>query len=1034
MEQHRSMEPCMSEGAHCHPDPHRHRRRRDGMLRACAAALIVLALSLLSLPVLRAADAPDPWRPLERQWFDTVGMADGLPQSITTALATDRDGLLWIGTMGGLARYDGYRIQTFELAAGLPDTYVRSLLALPDGGLLVGTNGGGLARFDPRTGRFHDYPVGPGGTSNGKISALSPDGEQGVWIATDHGLNRLDLQSDRIETIATGPGIDPRNFAIYQDRAGNLWLGNNKGLFVRYAGRHDFERPNHPAGVIDQVLHDEIWAVREDAEGRLWVGSAQMGAVYREADGQWHTIPGFSGYAGTARQATVRDFLEVSPDRMWIATDGDGILAYAPGGDATRVIDHDTSLPSSLPGNTVRALLSGRAGGVWAATDLGAARSNASDNVAFSMLPAADLAHSLGNPNVRSIHIDARGRVWLGMAAGEVDIIDLATATVRHLQLTGRLFRRDIQSLAEAPDGSIWVGTQGLARIDPYTLAVHDMPLPALSDSPVLSLLRQGPYMLIGTYNGAYRYDTRSNQLIHYGHVADQPDSLAGDTVRQIVPVGTSLWYATGNGISIAHDPLQTSGFVNLTQHAGDPAGLPQNLVDSITVDAGKRVWVGTLGGIAMLPQGNVPPWHFQQLGTEEGLVSDKITALLPDHDGNLWLSTSNGISVIDGRSLRVRNLGIRDGQRIISYVYAAAARMPDDTLLFGGLGGLTVIRPPGHQPDDSPQAPLRITNALLDGRALPFGQLPGDHGSLALSAHDRSLRLDFALLDYQAPQETTYSYRMEGFDDDWIEVPKGSAPSAIYTNLPHGDYVLHLRAMPHGLHARTIESTLAISVAPLWYETVWARLLAILLLLALIVLLVQLRTLYLRHRAAQLQVQIDAHTRDLRAANQRLDLLAGTDELTGISNRRRFLELADGMRHNTRAMPACIALLDLDRFKQVNDEHGHLAGDAVLRTAAGIICQQLRAGDLVGRYGGEELVLCLPNNTSEQAMAIAERIRTSLRSTLIRHEGRAITITASIGIAELKPGESMTSWLSRADTALYESKNQGRNRCTLAG
>lgn len=1025
----------MSRGIHCQPDPHRRRRRRSGMLRACAAALIVLALVLL--PALRAADAPDRWHPLERRWFDTVGMTEGLPQSIATALAIDHDGLLWIGTMGGLARYDGYRIQTFELAditaAGLPDTYVRSLLALPDGGLLVGTNGGGLARFDPQTGRFHAYPIGPGGTGNGKIYALSPDGERGVWIATDHGLDHLDLRSNRIEATATGPQTDPRNFTVYQDRAGNLWLGNNKGLFVRYAGRRDFERPNHPAGLVDRVLHDEIWAVREDAEGRLWAGSAQMGAVYREADGQWHTIPGYSGYAGTARQATVRDFLEVRPDRMWIATDGDGILAWSPGDTAVSVIDHDTSLPSSLPGDTVRALLLGQAGGVWAATDLGVARSNAGDNVAFSMLPAADRAHSLGNPNVRSIHVDALGRIWLGMAAGGIDIIDPATATVRHLQLTGRQSRRDVQSLAEAPDGSIWVGTQGLARIDPHTLAVRDLQLPALSDSPVLSLLRQGPYMLIGTYNGAYRYDTRNNQLIHYGHAADRPDSLAGDTVRQIVRVGSSVWYATSSGISIARDPLQTSGFVNLRQRAGDPSGLPQNLVDSIAVDTRGRVWVGTLGGVAMLPQGDAPPWRFQRLGTGDGLISDKVTALLPDSDGNLWLSTSNGISVIDGGNLHIRNLGIRDGQRIISYVYAAAARMPDDTLLFGGLGGLTVIRPGEREADDA-QVPLRITNALVDGHALPFGQLPGDHGSLELSAHERSLRLDFALLDYQAPQETAYSYRMEGFDDGWIDVPKGSAPSAIYTNLPHGDYVLRLRAVPRGLHARTIESTLAISVAPLWYETVWARLLAIVVLLALIVLLVQLRTIYLRHRAEQLQAQIDAHTRDLRAANQRLDLLAGTDELTGVCNRRRFLELAEEVRRGAGAKPACIALLDLDRFKQVNDEHGHLAGDAVLRTAAGVVCQQLRAGDLVGRYGGEELVVCLPNNNSEQAMAIAERIRTTLRSTLIRHDGRAITITASIGIAELRAGENMTSWLSRADAALYESKHLGRNRCTLAG
>jgi len=995
--------------------------------------------ALLLLPWLgsHATSAPDPWRPLTRQWFDDVGMAEGLPHSITTALAQDRSGLIWIGTMGGLLRYDGYRVQVFELGntadAGLPDTYVRSLLALPDGGLLVGTNAGGLARFDPRNGQFRTYPVGRDAAVSKKIYALAPDGTRGVWIATDNGLGYLDLRNDHIETVNTGTRADPRNFTVYQDRAGNLWLGNNKGLFVRYAGQRDFVRPAHPAGLIDSVLHDEIWAVREDAEGRLWVGSVQMGAIYRDDDGNWHTVPGFSGYDGSARQPTVRDFLEVGPDRMWIATDGGGILTYSPGDAETHVIDHDTSLPSSLPGDSVRALLLGNANNIWVATDLGAARTNAMPDIAFSMLPSADTVHSLSNPNVRSIYVDARGRAWLGMAAGEIDVIDTNTATVRHLRLVGKQVRRDIQSIAEAPDGSIWVGTQGLARVQPDTMTVQDAILPALGDSPVLSLLRVDAYMLIGTYNGVYRYDTRSGELVHFRNVANQPGSLLSDTVRQIVRVGTEVWYATNNGISVARDALQTDGFVNLSKHAGDPASLPQNLVDSIAVDAHGRVWAGTLGGLAMLPHESGPPYRFQRLGTESGLASDKVTALLPDNTGNLWVSTSNGISMVDGNTLHARNLGVRDGQHITSYIYAAAARMPDGSLLFGGLGGLTVIRPLWYQPDD-PQVPLRITNALVNGHPLPFGDLPGDRGSLALSAHERSLRVDFALLDYQAPQETTYSYRMDGLDNDWIEVPKGNAPSAIYTNLPYGDYVLHLRAVPHGLHAHTTESTLNIQVAPLWFETIWVRVLAIVLLLAMVILLVQLRTVYLRHRAAMLQAQIDAHTRDLRAANHRLDLLAGTDELTGVSNRRRFLELAEGVRRNPDAMPACIALLDLDRFKLVNDAHGHLAGDAVLRTAAGVICQQLRGGDLVGRYGGEELVLCLTNNNSEQAMAIAERIRTALRSTITRHEGHAITITVSIGVAELKSGESMTSWLSRADTALYESKHQGRNRSTLAG
>ena len=133
----------------------------------------------------------------------------------------------------------------------------------------------------------------------------------------------------------------------------------------------------------------------------------------------------------------------------------------------------------------------------------------------------------------------------------------------------------------------------------------------------------------------------------------------------------------------------------------------------------------------------------------------------------------------------------------------------------------------------------------------------------------------------------------MEGLEEGWNEVPRGSLPSAIYTNLPHGDYRLQLRAATRGLHPHVILSQLIVDVRPLWYETVLARLLAFALLLALIALLVHLRTRYLQRQAVRLQRRVDEQTQSLRAANQRLDELAGTDDLTGVCNRRRLLELA---------------------------------------------------------------------------------------------------------------------------------------------
>ncbi len=1010
--------------------------RRRGMDRSWPSLVGLLLLLFLIGASHAATDTA--WTPFEAPWFDKVSSSEGLPPSIVTSLAQDRQGLLWVGTMVGLARDDGYRTQVFDTRGGkgkgLPDAYVRSLLALPDGGLLIGTNAGGLARFDPATARFRTYPIGPTGTSDRKIYALADDHAGGVWIATDQGLDHLDLRSNTISQLTTGADTAPRNFSVMQDRAGNLWLGNDNGLFVRHAGTSAFVRPEHPEGSVATVLANQIWAIREDRAGRLWAGSGQAGAVYRDSDGEWHTLPGFSGYQRGAQQATVRAFLDVAPDTMWIATDGAGVLTYAPGDARVRRIDHDAAMDSSLPGDSVRALLQDRSANIWVATDLGLAHTNPNARTAFSLLPSPLEPNALSDTSVRGVYVDSRGLIWLGLGSGRIDAIDLAAGRMRHLQLGGSQTHRDIQAFVEAADGSIWVGTQGLARIDPTSMKIRSSILPALENIPVLSLESDGTRLLIGTYDGVYRYDIRSHVLDHIRHDPKDPTSLVSDTVRQIAHIDKTWWYSTTHGISIARNTRDRRGFRNLIRRDDDPSSLPQNYVSSVAQDVKGRLWVATFGGLGVLDQpASGQPLRFDTIGIAQGLGSDKVSSVLGDDLGHVWVGTSSGVSMIDGDTHAVRNLGPRDGLHIPSYLYAAAAaRAPGGELLFGGLGGLTVIRP-DWQPSRTAAAPVAVTNVVINDVQVPFGKLPHDGGTIRLDQRSRNLRVDFALLDYQAPKETSYSYRMDGLDEEWVDLPRGALPSANYTNLPHGEYRLRLRARTHGMQSRTTETSLQLVVKPRWYETTLSRIVAVLLLIALVVVLVHLRTLYLRRQARQLQRRIDEQTRDLRAANRRLDELAATDGLTGAYNRRRFLELAGKQHALAREGSICIALFDLDRFKQVNDTYGHLAGDAVIRTTIEVVRQHCRQHDLVGRYGGEEFVLCLPDTSLPQAIEIAERIRETLAHTAVVQDGKTISVTVSIGVAALREGESIEQWLSRADRAMYEAKHNGRNRCVTA-
>jgi len=181
------------------------------------------------------------------------------------------------------------------------------------------------------------------------------------------------------------------------------------------------------------------------------------------------------------------------------------------------------------------------------------------------------------------------------------------------------------------------------------------------------------------------------------------------------------------------------------------------------------------------------------------------------------------------------------------------------------------------------------------------------------------------------------------------------------------------------------------------------------------------------------------ARVRSALREKERLDLLekwATTDPLTGLMNRRHFFELADRELEQTRRSdrPLSFIMLDIDHFKQVNDQHGHLIGDAALIELAKLLKQQLRKVDFCGRYGGEEFILCLPDTPLIGALDVAERIRKAvLHIEIETPDNQPVHFSISLGIAQNKQDPSVEAILKRADHALYEAKEAGRNQSKTA-
>jgi diguanylate cyclase (GGDEF)-like protein len=185
---------------------------------------------------------------------------------------------------------------------------------------------------------------------------------------------------------------------------------------------------------------------------------------------------------------------------------------------------------------------------------------------------------------------------------------------------------------------------------------------------------------------------------------------------------------------------------------------------------------------------------------------------------------------------------------------------------------------------------------------------------------------------------------------------------------------------------------------------------------------------------ASKLRARLKAQKEDLLKALDTIRTLATIDELTSLSNRRHMNEmLAQEERRGGVGGTTCIALLDIDFFKQINDRHGHAAGDEVLRSFAAAARAELRAGDVLARWGGEEFLLMLPHTGEDAAQAVVERIRARVGALRVEGVSGGRRISFSAGLTARRGVEPLADTISRADKALYQAKSSGRDRVLRA-
>ncbi|MCY7387358.1 MAG: diguanylate cyclase [Burkholderiales bacterium] len=989
-----------------------------------SSLIVVASLFLFALFACPVA-ALDTKKPLAEFMHQTWSVDNGLPQSTIRDICQTKDGYLWFATHEGVARFDGLVFTVFDEsnAPVLSGSGVVALLAQNDGGLLLGLRDGGLVRF--YQGKF--VQVNPkGGLPAGSISILAEDPTGALWVGTTtSGLARIVNGESRIYAVADGL---PGNWvtAVRPAENGDIWIGTMQGAVIFRDGKIVKQPTN---SWLDTA---SIEAIVQDEKKRLWFATSGEGLAVKTGE----SIRRYRRANGLASDNLVS--LHIDRDGgLWIGT-LEGVQ---------RLVDEKFEAFASADGltnNYIRDIFEDADGSVWVGTDRGIDRFRDSPIITWGSRKGLTEAFT------RVAIEDRKGTIWVGTSDG---LFAITPTIVRRYGREQGLLNGAILSLAEDGDGTLWVGTNGggLHRMKGERFELISAKL-GLSTASVRAILPTADGSLwIGTNAGLIKSTWRGEAgTVRLGTTdglpSEQINALFEDAKGQI-------WIGARGGLSFLTKsvPMHVNA---LAQAPGSTA-----TVLAINADSDGRLWVSTVSGLGLVrTEGSQQ--SLLLFTKKEGINAQTYFSAIDDARGNLWLCSNRGIfkvakaqidDVIAGKRIAVEPMafGRAEGMKTAQCngsSQPAGWRTRDGRLLFPTALGLAVAEP-GRQATDSLQAPpVHIQSVLLN--AVP--RTPNADGVLVVPSGQQRMEISYVGLNLADPDKVRYRYQLIGFDSEWVDA--GRETKAVYTNVAAGTYVFRVLAARVGGPWSEPGAMMKIEKQLRLHETIWFRVLFAVGFLLMVFVIYRGRTAQLNAQRIRLHLMIDERTRDLELEKQKLESinkekahlllqvadaakeyerLSKEDSLTGLSNRReldRILshELERAVRNGR---PLSIALADIDFFKKINDLYSHAVGDEVLRVVANILKQGCRGIDMVGRYGGEEFVLVLPEADLDVARQICERLRVAIEQFDWPSKQARPKLTMSFGLVTLTGETTFERLVALADAKLYEAKAGGRNR-----
>ncbi|MBG9376923.1 hypothetical protein I5907_11790 [Panacibacter sp. DH6] len=777
--------------------------------------------------------------------FKSLTINDGLSQGFVNSITQDASGIMWFTTADGLNKYDGYNFYVYHhdiydsTSIGSDDlTFVYE-----DGQrrLWIGSRNNGLDFFDREYNKFyHIVHRNSKGLISDKILSVCSDKSGALLINTDRGIDRMQIiPKNRNKKKTTN------FFENYELRFTHLKYGNNN------------------AGLTGKAVLGNVFT---DSRGHTYV--ADTSTLYELVFQPDNTYTLHKKYS---YQLKDKNYVP------GIAEDTSSYSLFINGADITRFPGYDFNLPHKMFSNKDQvarhAWVIGNNQMIWS-TDSGSLYRIHIPTNEISLNIPADSAQNFALKAPLTIYSDRQNILWIGTAGHGIFKYDPETERFHHVLANtihyhiletknGELITRNFDKITLANNefrqkkdpvmqalkekfansfivqyavdtsGNLWIPEHH--KLYYYNLATNKQQTHELlfdeAPSDIYTIYADKRNTLWMGYKKYFvRFDPSLNTFTKFNYPFKAPD-FETDFLQTIYEDGNTLWLGSIHGL-FSFDLLTQKMKDAYYARPGDSASLSSNFIYSLCNDIKqpkRYLWVGTKGG--GLNRLDKYTGKFVRYSRKDGLADNVIYGILPGDDGNVWLSTNQGLSAFNPRTKVFRNYDVNDGLQSNEFNRYAFCKTSAGLLVFGGMNGINYFDPKQINTLNSAEVvftDLRLFNksVKLTDEDCPINKSINYADEIRLKYKQNVVAIQFAAVDYRRQGNILYRYKMEGFDEDWIF--SGTAHEATYTNLDPGEYRFIVQASYESDNWGNRQTSIAVIVLEPWYHTWWFYLLTI--------------------------------------------------------------------------------------------------------------------------------------------------------------------------------------------------------------